>query len=92
MKAGIANYTCFIPILCRRPMPDLPKVLSALHSIKGSEITSKVGTKTAALKVESEKHLQGLGAFSKMDDAVSHAAEKYHVNILYHGCKAKHIN
>ena len=94
LKAGIANSTRFIPIhiLHQRLIPNLPKVLPALHSLTGSDISSKVGTKKAALKAEPVKHLQGFGAFSKINDAVSHEAEKYLVNVLEHGCKANNFN
>ena len=94
VKAGVANSTRFIPIhiLHQRLMPNLPKVLPALHSLTGSDITSKVGTKKAALKAEPVKHLQGFGAFSKMNDTVSHEAEKYLVNVLDNGSKAKNFN
>ena len=94
MKAGIANSTRFIPIhiLLQRLMPNLPKVLPALHSLTCLDITSKVGSKKAALKAEPANHLQGFCAFSNMNDAVSHEAEKYLVNVLDHGCKAKNFD
>ena len=94
VKAGIANSTRFIPIhiLHNRLMPNLPKVLPALHSLTGSDVTSKVGTKKAALKAEPVKHLQGFGNFSKLNDAVSNEAEKYLVKVLDHGCTANNFN
>ena len=65
VKAGVANSTRFIPIyiLHQRLMPNLPKVQPAFHSLTGSDITSKVGSKKAALKAEPAKHLQGFGVF-----------------------------
>ena len=42
--------------------------------------------------MKTSKYLQGLGAISRMNDAVSHEAEKFLANLLDHGCKAKNFN
>ena len=59
VRAGRGNTTRFVPlhILHDRHGADLCKVLPALHSLTGCDITSKIGTKNAALKSSPEIHL-----------------------------------
>ena len=49
-------------ILYERLGGDVCAILPALHSLTGCDITSKIGTKKAALKSEPVTYLQGFGA------------------------------
>ena len=58
------------------------RVLPALHSLTGCDITSKIGTKKAALKANPERHLQGFGTTAPITAAMIQQAEKYLVNVV----------
>ena len=94
VKAGIGNSTRFIPlhILHQKLGPSLSKVLPAVHSLTGSDITSKVGTKKAALKADPAKYLQGFGTTAVMHDSITKEAEKYLVNVVDSRCKEENFN
>ena len=51
------------------------------HILTGSDVTSKVGTKTAALKAQPERYLQDFGENTFVTDLVQ--AEKYLVNVVH---------
>ena len=55
MKAGIADSTTYIPIhiLTFRVGADLCHVFPTVHTLTGCDYTSKFGTESAALKVNS---------------------------------------
>ena len=60
IKAGVGDTTRYIPLhtLSQRQGASLCNVLPVVHSLTGTDITSKVGTKKAALKAEPEKFLR----------------------------------
>jgi len=51
------------------------------HILTGSDVTSKVGTKAAALKAQPERYLQDFGENTFATDLVQ--AEKYLVNVVH---------
>ena len=69
---------------------DLCAVLPALHSLTGCDITSKIGTKKAALKADPKSHLQGFGATAPLTSLVKHA-EEYLVKVVNSGRKSKNF-
>ena len=55
MRAGVWDTTRYIPIhTLGDKIPELCKVLPAVHALKGCDITSKVGTKHAFIKADQE--------------------------------------
>ena len=87
MKAGLGISIRFAPlhILHQRLGLNLAKVLPAIHSLTGSDISSKVGTKKAALQGDPTKYLQSFGINAVMDDSTAKEAEKYPVNVVAKG-------
>ena len=63
VRAGRGNTICFLPlhIMYASLGADLCAVLPALHSLTGCDITSKIGTKKAALKADPKRHLHRFG-------------------------------
>ena len=88
MKAGISDSTRYIPIhsLSSRVGADLCQVLPAVHTLTGCDYTSKFGTKSAALKVNSYTFLKDFGVSSEGPrESVLESAEKYLVQVLKKG-------
>ena len=94
VKAGVGKTTRFIPIHSLHQMltPNLAKVLPALHSLTGCDITSKIGTKKAALKADPIKYLLGFGVSATMNDSVIKEAEHYLVNVVDSKCRGNDFN
>ena len=62
MRAGVTDSTRCIPLhSLAKKIGSLCDVLPAIHALTGSNITSKVGTKAAALKAEPVSYLKGFG-------------------------------
>ena len=93
VRAGRGTTIRFMPlhILHARLGPDLCTVLPALHSLTGCDITSKIGTKKAALKADPEIHLQGLGATTPLTSAMIQHAEQHLVNVVDAGSKSSNF-
>lgn len=93
VKGGKGNTTRYIPIhtLYRRLGRDLCFVLPALHSLTGCDITSKVGTKKAALHANPSTHLASFGSLPLTDTDIS-AAETFLVNVLNKNSNKKNFN
>ncbi|MCG8430862.1 MAG: hypothetical protein MJA29_06800 [Candidatus Omnitrophica bacterium] len=62
-KGGVASTTRYIPIhvLAKNVGRSMCEILPAIHALSGSDVTSKVGTKSSALKADPEKYLKGFG-------------------------------
>ena len=90
VRAGRGNTTRFVPlhILHDQHGIDLCKVLPALHSLTGCDITSKIGTKKAALKSSPEIHLQEFGTSAEISSVQIHHAQHYLVNVVKSGSNA----
>lgn len=71
---------------------QLCAVLPALHSLTGCDITSRVGTKKAALKAEPEKYLKHFGRSATLSSAMIRNAEHYLVKVLRRGSDATHFS
>ena len=84
VRAGIGDSTRYVPLhtLFERIGHHLCKVLPAVHSLTGCDITSKVGTKKAALKAEPDKFLQQFGTVPTLSPSNIRKAELYLVKVL----------
>ena len=92
MRAGVGDTTRYVPLhILGGKVPNLCKVLPAAHALTGCDITSKVGTKLAALKVGPEKYLEHFGKTTneaEMSNSIE-AAETYLVNVIKAGTPCK---
>ena len=94
VRAGRGSTTTrFVPlhILHTRLGSALCTVLPAVHSLTGCEITSKIGTKKAALKADPESHLHGFGTTIPLTSATIQRAEQYLVNVVDVGSKSNNF-
>ena len=84
IKAGVEDTTRYIPFhtLFQRQGPSLCNVLPAVHSLTGTDITSKVGTKKAALKAEPEKFLKQFAKSPTLSEATINKTELYTIKVL----------
>ena len=84
VKAGIGDSTRHIPVhtLHHRLGNQLCAVLPALHCITGCDVTSKIGTKKAALKANPENYLMHFGTSPSLSNTVVHRAEQFLVKVL----------
>ena len=83
VKGGKGNTTRYIPIhtLFQRLGRDLCSVLPALHRLKSCDVTSKIGTKKAALNANPCIHLTSFGSLPFTSKDII-AAERFLVNVL----------
>lgn len=93
MTGAVLNrlQQCFISwpslfhILARKIGLDICKVLPAIHTLTGSDTTSKVGSKAAALKVNPVGYLENFGKeLNDTGDSLVEA-EKYLVQVFKSG-------
>ncbi|CAH1794934.1 unnamed protein product [Owenia fusiformis] len=78
--------------LALRVDENISKALPAIHFLTGSDVTSKVGTKPAALKVKPE-YIQGLATFGEnLSDENCSKAEVFLVQVLKSGSKCMTMN
>ena len=83
MKFGIGDSSRFIPLhfLASQLGPRVCSVIIKAHILTGCDITSKIGTKVAALKCKPEKYLM---TFGDIDDNLSYRnVEQYLVKVMY---------
>ena len=94
VRAGVGDTTRYMPlhILYERLGSELCKVLPALHSLTGCDITSKVGTKKAALKANPEILLGQFGMLPTLSETIIRNAEEYLVKVLRPGSEAKNFS
>ena len=71
---------------------QLCKVILKSHVLTGSDVTSKVGTKAAALNSEPEKYLESFGEMNKPSMESLEKAEKYLVQVLQKNSKCTNFN
>lgn len=90
-RGGKGDTTRFVPLhtLYETLGENICSVLPALHSLTGCDITSKVGTKKAALKANPERYLANFGRYSPMSEGDSKLAEEFLVNVLKSTSKCK---
>ena len=93
VRAGRGSTTRFVPlhILHARLDSALCTVLPAVHSLTDCDITSKIGTKKAALKADPESHLHGFGTTIPLTSATIQRAEQYLVNVVDVGSKSNNF-
>ena len=87
---GVTHYMP-LHILHARLGSALCTVLPAVHSLTGCDITSKIGTKKAALKADPESHLHGFGTTIPLTSATIQRAEQYLVNVVDVGSKSNNF-
>lgn len=74
----------YIPLhtMYQRLDASLCEVLPAVHSLTGCDITSKVGTKKAALTAEPQKFLKNFGKLPQLSSSMITRAEQYMMKVL----------
>ena len=82
--AGRGDTTRYVPlhILYRNYDAQLFSVLPALHALTGCDITSKIGTKKAALVADPIKYLASFGKIATLSERDIQLAEEYLVKVL----------
>lgn len=90
VRAGLGDTTRYVPLhtLFQNLGQQLCAVLPALYSLTGCDITSKVGTKKAALKADPERFLKHFATSPFLSAAVARNAERYLVKVLRRGSDA----
>ena len=92
IRAGVGNTIRYIPLhTLANKIADLCKVLPAAHCLTGCDVTSKVGTKHAAITSDPGAYLSQLGEVvsdTEMEVMIS-KAEEYLVNVLKKGTQCK---
>ena len=90
VRAGLGDTTRYVPLhtLFQNLGQQLCAVLPALYSLTRCDITSKVGTKKAALKADPEKFLKHFATSPFLSAAVARNAERYLVKVLRRGSDA----
>ncbi|KAG1674175.1 FAD-dependent oxidoreductase domain-containing protein 2 [Nymphon striatum] len=90
IRAGRGNTSRFLPLhtLYASLDRDLCTVLPAIHSLTGCDITSKIGTKKAALKANPETHLQGFGTSPPSVTVIQHS-ETYLLHVVDNRSKSR---
>lgn len=95
MKAGVGESIRYIPIhILGKKLGDLCQVLPALHTLSGCDVTSKVGTKLAALKANPLIYLRHFGVnpnAPNLEETYQHA-ESYMVQIFKKGSDLKTLD
>ena len=84
VKAGVGDTIRYIPLhtLYQRLDASLCEVLPAVHSLTGCDITSKVGTKKAALTAEPQKFMKNFGKLPQLSSSMITRAEQYMIKVL----------
>ena len=84
VRAGTGETTRYVPLhtLYEQLGPQLCSVLPAVHSLIGCDITSKVGTKKAALKADPQKFLKNFGESPTISVRSIQNAEKFLIKVL----------
>ena len=92
-RAGVGDTTRFVPLhtLYQKLGSKLCEVLPALHSLTGCDVTSKVGTKKAALKASPETYLPGFGVTSTLQNHSIQNAESFLVKVLKYNSAASNF-
>lgn len=94
VRAGVGDTTRYLPLrkLFQRLGDSLCNVLPAVHSLTGCDITSKVGTKKAALKAQPQKLLKHFGRFPNPSEQIVKDAEMYLIKVLKPQSEAKNFS
>ena len=93
VKAGLGASVRFIPIhtLVFKIGRELSQILPALQMLTGSDYTSKLGSKQAALRASPVKYLKEFGVSSSTEgmESTIDQAEEYLVQVLQKGSACK---
>ena len=94
VRAGVGDTTRYVPLhtLFDRLGSNFCAVLPAIHSLTGCDITSKVGTKKAALKAEPVEFLKHFGKSPTLSPPIIRKAESYLVKVLKATSDAKNFS
>ena len=84
VRAGVGNTIRYLPLhtLFQYLGGLLCDVLPAVHSLTGCDITSKVGTKKAALKAQPQKLLKHFGRSPSLSEQMVKNTELYLIKVL----------
>lgn len=94
VRAGVGDTTRYVPLhtLFQSLGRQLCAVLPALHSLTWCDITSKVGTKKAALNAEPQKYLLRFGESAQLTSRTITRTEQYLVKVLKKGSGAANLS
>ena len=94
VRAGVGDSTRYVPLhtLYDRLGSNLCSVLPAVHSLTGCDMTSKVGTKKAALKAKPEKLLKQFEVLPTLSPPIIGDAEQYLVKVVRSGSETKNFS
>ena len=94
VRAGVGETTRYVPLhtMYEKLRHDLCRVLPAVHSLTGCDITSKVGTKKTALKANPERLLRHFGKLPTLSQPTIRDAEQYLVKVFRPVSKAKNFS
>ena len=94
VRAGVGETTRYVPLhtMYTKLGHDLCRVLPAVHSLTGCDITSKVGTKKTALKANPERLLRHFGKLPTLSQPTIRDAEQYLVKVFRPVSKAKNFS
>ena len=91
VKGGAGDATRYIPVhtLYEKVGAEVCSVLPAVHSLTGCDITSKVGTKKAALDANPVQFLRSFGSHPLLTESDISGAEQFLCDVLAknHDCK-----
>ena len=89
IKYGTGNNKRYIPLHTYAPNLGETKsnLVMKIHILYGCDVTSKIGTKSAALKRKSDEYLQLFGEKHVDSELAFNNAEKYLVELLSTGSK-----
>ena len=96
LRTGVGDSTRFVPVhvIHKNMGQDLCSLLPAIHALSGSDYTSKVGTKKAALNIASRTYLENFGVSHDSENVVKslQSAEEYLVQVLRKGSPCKSLD
>ena len=94
VRAGVGETTRYMPLhtMYEKLGHDLCRVLPAVHSLTGCDITSKVGTKKNGLKANPVKLLLNFGKLPTLTLSTIKDAEQYLAKVLRPGSEATNFS
>ena len=93
VKYGTGDKNRYIPVhvISQEIGENMSSILLKLHIITDCDVTSKIGTKEAALKANPEKYLQEFGEKELNGDSFR-KAEEYIVNVIKLNCNCMSLD
>ena len=94
IKYGVGDHVRFLPMhyLAKKLGPHQCSVIMKAHILTGCDVTSKVGTKSAALQAEPTEFLDTFGEHNTLEYYEAIKDEEYLVKVLKPKSKSKTFN